>query len=537
MTAIGLIFLLVLSSACKPVSIITSSPYEESSEEKNSYTSGVFSEIDDSSEIKSGETTSQPPATMTGNPTLQPSASITKSPTSIQSTPASESSSSASTSSENSSVLTATPAITDLPQQEDRLYMMGKSSGIYITSLHQPTAITGIPTTERGVWGGNMSRICTTKDGVYTAYMTGGGAGETEIKPFTLFFKPHGSEKWKAVGTGESRGYAVITLAGSDGKVYVSTIGNNGGTSVPAVYSYSPVNKEFVVAYDSNPTLYFAYMAATIDNSGKITMILCGGSKPGGFRYLQFDTNNRKFGSSYDLKIDYRHCYVYLHIKQDGSLEFQAQRDTTYYDLGYPKIEGSSFDYVFDSIRYFKIEDFASKKLAADIIVRRENPEDYQQTLTSYPAVINNYTGDAHWDLDGRLHIFYTVKAKSNNWTTDTWHAIIQDDKLIYNEKIWTGATSLRMVQDSSGNYYLLKMSYGSRILEIYKSNSSDGYEFSRLGQFILPEAGLLQYAGLSIAKAEGGTPASNIVDVIYPSRASGAKHSEEWNYFRVHLK
>ena len=95
---------------------------------------------------------------------------------------------------------------------------------------------------------------------------------------------------------------------------------------------------------------------------------------------------------------------------------------------------------------------------------------------------------------------------------------------------------SLRCVLDAEGNFYLLKMAYGDTKLELYRSDAGDGRNFEKLGVFDLSACGGLAYAGLYVAKPEGGTTADDTVDVIYPSNAKGAQYTEQWNYFRLYL-
>jgi hypothetical protein len=416
-------------------------------------------------------------------------------------------------------------------------YMTDQTEGSYIANLHEITAITGTLTTERGVWGGNMSRLATTTDGVYTAYLTGGGDGESDIRPFTLYRLSPGADTWEALGNGECCGYTVTTLAGSDGRIYAVTTSRRDDVIVPAVYVYNPDSNSFDVFYDIlNPTSY-GYLVASAGPEDKLTILLCGGSAPGIFQYFTFDTKDYVFNPAHDINIDYRHCYAYMHITSEGVMELQAQRDIFYNVAGYPEIKEQNFGYIFDGIRYFKINDLNSSETQTDISIHQENPANYQETLKSYPAVINNYTGDACWDFDGRLHVLYTVYAKSNNWNTETWHAVIQDGQLTYNKMLWSGSASLRMVQAKDGCYYLLKMKYNTIILELFRSDAEDGINFTRLGQYDLSACGALQYAGLYIAKPEGGTPADNTVDVLYPARTQGASYTEKWNYFRLYLK
>lgn len=421
--------------------------------------------------------------------------------------------------------------------------MSGKNNGPFIANLHEVTELTKTPTTNRGVWGGTMSRLVVTSDGVYTAYMTGGGDGEALPRAFTLYRLAPGADTWEALGTGSSQTDAVVTLAGKDGKIYVATLDRSDYTISAAVYVYNPKDASFKPYYDTASLSSFSgegYLVATIDENGLIYILMCGGSAPGSFDYITFDTKSMSFAQdSYGLSLDYRHCYVYMHINGSGAMELVAERDVMYDVAGYPPIEGNTFGYVFDGVRYFAINKPNSYYLNAniDIKLRQANPPDYRGTLTTYPNIINNYTGDTYWDTKGDTHILYTITDKSTDMKSETWYAVISGGKQKYNKKLWDGAASLRMIQDAKGNYYLLKMAYGTTTLELYKSDAGDGITFTKLGEYDLSACNALAYAGLYVAKPEGGTKIDNTVDVIYPSNAKGAQYTEQWNYFRLYLK
>ena len=140
-------------------------------------------------------------------------------------------------------------------QLGEAIYPSGEKNGPFVANLHEITALTGEPTNERGVWGGNMSRLAVTSDGVYTAYMTGGGDGEDLPRPFTLYRLASGSDTWEALGSGNSHTDAVVTLAGSDGRVYVVTLDLEDNMKLPSVFVYDPAKKSFDVYRDaSNPS-------------------------------------------------------------------------------------------------------------------------------------------------------------------------------------------------------------------------------------------------------------------------------------------
>lgn len=421
------------------------------------------------------------------------------------------------------------------------LYMNGACSGPLIANLHQITANTKIPTISSGVMGGSISRLAVTDAGIYTAYLTGGGTTEDEAYTFGLFRLAPESDRWEKLGTGQCYTDTVITLAGTDGRIYVVTMNMKNVYVDTTVYVYDAHNNSFLPYYCDNGKLQDflerQQISAAIDKNGKISILLCGGSSSGYFDYIYFDTAKMKFGTYSRMRIDYPYEYLYVHANNSGSVEIIAERDVLSFFAGYQPLTDGTIGYVFDGIRYWRYANPSTAKPKNDISVRQENPKEYTDKMISYPSVINNSTGDAYWSKNGDLHILYTVSAISNGMQNETWHAVISNGKLRYNEKLWDGATSLRMIQDRGGNYYLLKMAYDSTALKLYKSASDDGRNFTELGEFDLSHCGALQLTGLYVAKPEGGTPLKDSVDVIYPSMNKDTGITEQWNYFRLYLK
>lgn len=412
--------------------------------------------------------------------------------------------------------------------------------GARIENFCNVTAITGEATTARSVWGGNQNRLATDGECTYFAYFTSGEIAD-RVMDFALYmFKDN---TWTRLGGDTCSGDAAIPLLNAKGELYVASSGDNkphGAKKTYAVWEYDPSGVSTDDAsggvlvrhlYGKSAGLSnYNYYAACIDrDSGIIYMLFCGGDPVDVLAYNTFDTNTKTFGTPRIIELDYRHCYIYMQPDGEGGLSLQGGRDVIGSLLGYAPKAGGEFPYVFDSVRFWHISDTESGVPDVDIVIRAENPEDYVGE-TTYPRVINNFTGDCYFDENsGKTHILYHVDAKETDFRSMTYHAVIKDGEKIKDDLLWDHASSLRMTKDKEGNFWLLEMHYNDNVLKLHKGDSA-GENFSFHCSFELPTDAPLSYAGLYLAAPRGGTLIDDFVDVVYPTG------EDTWHYFRLHF-
>jgi len=190
-------------------------------------------------------------------------------------------------------------------------------------------------------------------------------------------------------------------------------------------------------------------------------------------------------------------------IGGDGWLEIIATRDITRADAGY---SGTGSNYVFDQTIHYASSG-ASQPLDTLTVKAAATP------TSDNPA--QAFTYDAYRDTAGRVHALYVLQDASNGYSFKGRHAIVDGGVVIADVANPVSYPNFsRIVQDSSGRFYILSIS-GSTLYVAAGTNAS-GTNFGAVEALSLKTAAQGGY-GPSITSPRGGTALADFVDIAYP--------------------
>jgi len=411
-----------------------------------------------------------------------------------------------------------------------------------IVAAYNLSRVLEMPTTERGVWGGQQTRIVRQGGDLYVLYgvvdaqdnVNDWAGGDCD---YALYRYSSVRDEWTYFYT--LRSYEVPGLhAAADGNVYAAYVHARG----LGVLEYDP-NTDKITLRDSGvywPATqerdHWSYMSTGV-SQGRYIWFQGNGNlnsrgRPGGMAFYRYDTVTRTFstGANQRWLVDYRHCYNYVLDDRNGGLIIAGGRDI-FWDASEWKQPEGVFDAIFDEINYWTFKD----DVLSDI---HRVDKAMQGRDCAVPNAHMGSGGDAYLDLDGNLHILYFVISQSTGGRAQQWHAVYKDGVEIKKECFLDDGNqhSLRLIEDSAGQLYLLDIPYNSHILRLYTLDKQHNFSEPRL----LPigdaqDEGTnfgLQYAGMSVTAPRSGSAPADFVDVIYPNA-----DRTNWIYFRLRLR
>ena len=397
-----------------------------------------------------------------------------------------------------------------------------------------------MPSTFRGCWGGQQSRIARQGDDLYVIYGIHSDAygwndyagGENE---FNLYRYSAARDEWTYFYT--LRSYAIPGIhAAQDGNVYVAYVHARG----LGILKYDPGTDKMSM-HDSgfhfpqiNDKDHWSYMNTGISQGRYIWFL--GNSNtgnhgtPGAFGIYSYDTLTGKFdfGSQPRHVIDHRHCYEYVLDNRDGGITIAGMRDI-FWDASEWDQRDDEFGAIFDEVNFWTYKD---NKLSD---IRRVVKASQGKTITR-PSVAINHAGDAYLDSEGYLHIMYYIYGAETQGRAWQEYAVYMDGAEVQKEALFERSHySVSFIEDTAGQRYLLALSTNLRDLSIFHVNMVGGtFEVTLSKTIRIPninsEGG--SFAGISLTAPRSGSTPADYVDVIYP-------HANQlgWNYFRLQLR
>jgi hypothetical protein len=250
-----------------------------------------------------------------------------------------------------------------------------------------------------------------------------------------------------------------------------------------------------------------------------MVVVQTDGYQPGHFfwAYYSHSTNQWQF---HDSQIDYRYTYGYYIPGTNGDLTITGVRDV-------PSTVAGGSDpnsYVFDIIKYFHTTSVTNPNLS-EVIVKQDSSGNAGGHIA-----ITTWISDTYIDTQGRTHILYDDNGTGYN-------AIIQNGAIVKDVPLQVGDDyKVRMIQDTTGKFYLLDLNGSS--LDVYPASvgDTDGTQFDPAVSLSLeqypscPDGSSCQAPHLAVPR--GGTPLADYVDGVYNSG-----QGEQWVYFRVNLR
>ncbi len=377
-------------------------------------------------------------------------------------------------------------------------------------------------------WGVQKNRIVRTSGGdLFTVYISAGSSDKLNREWHLMHEAPGGS--WEEIKTGNAGSEPINIIRGPHDEIHLfawpGTLGKlqhlvSNDTGKTFKSEFLPGNWK-----DDQEQ---GYSGSGINEKGDIVFFQTGDDKPGIFNWTYYSPQTNKWTFHKNL-IDYRYTYAFFLPGNDNSLTMVAMRDVKRRELGYPPTSSSqSFDYIFDAIKYFHIDDATQKNPGLEqqtvIQVPPENQDDYDMA----------YLTDTYIDTAGRVHILY------NNLYDGPHHIIIQNGQKIKDTKIPTisnqSGQKMRIVQDTQGHFYIISIDdNGNLIVDPGTASDTDGTQL---------EPGLLlntsQYPGCNsdddychsptFTVPRNGHTLSDTIDGTYGNRGKEI-------YFRIKLR
>jgi hypothetical protein len=365
-------------------------------------------------------------------------------------------------------------------------------------------------------WGQHKSRIIrTSTDDIFFTY-------KTSATDFAVMHRGPGTRRWTQVYTGTAGYEPVNILEGANDSINVFFWPNDGTT---LKWAHSADNgKTFQT--DTIPGAFpggQGYSGAGANSQGVMTVFKTGDYQPGEFAWAVYNPSTNQWQFAVTL-IDYRYTYAFFLPGENGDLSI-----TAILDVPQTTIAGCGSDrnvYIYTELKYYHIPDIFNPTQPTETVLKKEachNPP-----IDSNTVDIIVYGTDSYLDTQGRIHVLYV---DTNNGGAH--HAIIQNGQVIKDVPVKVPDPYRdRIIQDTSGRFYLLGMHKGSSMLSIQSGTDSDT-DGTHLAPPVSIDLGskypMTGWGTFRIASPRTGTALANYLDGHYQSGNSII-------YFRVKL-
>ncbi len=368
-------------------------------------------------------------------------------------------------------------------------------------------------------WGMQKSRIIrTSTNDIFTVYIT---EGSEQNRIWHLMHRPLNGG-WEELKTGNAGSEPINILRGPHDEIHLFGWPGRQGR-LEHTYS-TDVGKSFQTEtipgqWDNQQ----GYSGASINEQGDITFFQTGEDQPGRFlwTFYSHQSNQWQFHIS---TFDYRYTYAFSFTGDRNDLTMVGVRDVKREELGYA--QSSDFDYIFNSIKYFHIDDVNNPNLTEKVVAsaQPQNTNDYDIT----------YLTDSYIDTQGRTHILYNNQYEGDD---TIHHIILQNGQVIKDvQQNVTFGKKTRITQDTKGRFYIITVSNDGNSLNIYpgSTNDSDGTQLDPVVKLDISK-----YPGCTnddychpptFTVPRSGNPLSDYIDGIY------GNFKNEF-YFRVKLR
>ncbi|HEY7416040.1 MAG TPA: hypothetical protein VH593_12655 [Ktedonobacteraceae bacterium] len=306
-------------------------------------------------------------------------------------------------------------------------------------------------------WGVHKNRVIRLSNGdVFTVYIS---AGQDERNREWHLMRRNADGTWEEMNSGNAGAEPVNILRGPNDEIHLFTWP---GTAGKAVHLMS-TDEGKTFTSETLPGQWYVdqgYSGCTIDDKGNIIFFETAQDKPGNFLWAYYDATTA-YWQFHSVQTDYRYTYAFFFLNDDGSLSITAMRDALRPELGYPNSTPGSFDYIFNEIKYFHVNDVNNPQLTSTLVAAEQprNNTDYDIT----------YITDSYMDTLGRIHILY------DNLYDGPHHAIIQNGQVIKDVKMnISSPTQMRIVQDTSGHFYIITMDESGNSIDVYPGAAKD---------------------------------------------------------------
>lgn len=304
-------------------------------------------------------------------------------------------------------------------------------------------------------WGVQKNRIIRTNSGdIFVVYLAA-GSGFTNRQWRLMHRAPDGT--WTQIAQGNAGTEPINIVRGpNDDLDLFAWPGTNG--NLQYIHS-TDLGKTFTTTLVPGQwTTGQGYSGSGINDQGNMVIFQSGNDKPGSFNWAYYtpSSNQWSFNTS---TFDYRYTYAFALPGDNNDLTMVGMRDVLRPELGYSSSANGGFNYIFNAIKYFQINDVNNPQLNQLLVAQAQPKNNLDYDIT--------YLSDAYIDTLGRTHILY------NNLYNGPHHLIIQNGKVIKDIKLNVSyGTKMRIVQDTTGHFYIIAVDHNS--LNIYPGSATD---------------------------------------------------------------
>lgn len=358
-------------------------------------------------------------------------------------------------------------------------------------------------------WGPHKARIVrTSTDDIFLAYNADDGYHVMHRSP---------SGGWTSVHQGATGIEPINIVRGPHDDLHVFTWPDDNGTLVHV--QSTDMGKTWTS--ETVPGQWEAsqgYASAGINTRGDIVVIQRRGYQPGYF-HTAYRLATETQWHFRDYQFDYGYAYSFVLPEDGGGLSVVASRDVPEATLGYSSCQDC---YAINAIKYFHTDDITSNTPLAQTVVKEEP----YQAGGGGGANIVIQAQEAYEDTQGRMHILYPNEA-----TGGGRHAIVQNGKVMKEISFNAPDTyKVRLIQDTTGRFYLLGMSEDTLTVQAGAPGDTDGTNLESPISLSLQGHSMTGSGSFRISSPRGGTPLADYVDGHYQSGNSIV-------YFRLRLK
>lgn len=364
-------------------------------------------------------------------------------------------------------------------------------------------------------WGGHKTRVVATADGIFSTFLI---PGKGDFDKNWLLTKRQSDGSWQVIAEEEAGREPVNLIASPDGTLHIIGWPDAVGT----MWSGKPDGNKISLIKEVIPGVQqsnYPYSSVGTNSHGDICVLSSqgGNSSIGTIKWACYFLSIGEWRYT-TVRTKYRYCYTYVFPGIDGSLSLVSTRDVTWKSLRYTQ-PPDSFDYVYNALGYWHTDNIESDPIE-QLYFKEEIPTE------EFPFVDLRAQQDAYIDINGIVHIIYSIIGENTNGEWQVRHLVLSSDGNMIADVLLPAEIGVftRILQNIKGYLFLLGSS--GILYPIDKDGIKVGNPI-----YIDLKGFTVEYSGFSIAAPRTGTPLSNKVDVVFPTN-----DGNKWIYFELPL-
>lgn len=361
-------------------------------------------------------------------------------------------------------------------------------------------------------WGYHKTRIVRlSTDDVYIPYITSDNKWHLMHRP------PSGG--WTEVDSGDAGAEPVNIVRGPQDDVHVFGWPGKQGTlnDVYTADNGKTFQTKTIPGFEQGTQ---GYAGAGANSKGDFVVLNTENDTPYEFWWSYYSAQTKQWSSVHTDTPQYGYSYAFVFPGENNDLIFSAMRDVHWSTLGYQA--SGDFDYVLNEIRNFTYSDVTNPQMQT-FQVKEEIPHGGSPNEMTYEE-------DAYIDMKGIMHIIYEDANTGGMREALVSNGGVTKDVSIPSSDIYKN----RIIQDTTGKFYLITMSNASLIVTPAAAGDTDGTQFgSPVTLSLGNQPGCDDWdfcLNPTLTVPRSGNPVSDVVDGVYSNMG-------KLYYFRLLLR